>query len=131
MADSAAHTPAPGTPAPDAFDRRAWIPPLLSMLLSLPLTFFLSIGVGFAGMACDVGSSAEISRCNASVPPAATVYFWGLLLPLALLVAGWVLPWRRSYRFRRGILSLLVPGAVFILYCVFNAMVDWPPEPSP
>lgn len=114
-------------PAPDAYDQRAWIFPLLSLLVTLPLVYVLSIGVGFAGMSCDTGSSAEISRCNASAAPAIKVYFSGLLLPLALLVASWTLPRRRSQRLRRGVLALLVPSTVLFLYAVFHAMVDWPP----
>jgi hypothetical protein len=83
----------------------AWFAPLLAMLLTLLMAFFLSIGVGFSGMACDVGSSPEISRCNASVVPAAKVYFYGLLPPAGLLLASWVLPWRRGNLQRPGRLA--------------------------
>lgn len=40
--------------------RGAWTAPLLSTLLTLPVVYVCSVGVGFTGMACDVGTSAEI-----------------------------------------------------------------------
>jgi len=117
MTDTASHTP----------HRGAWVAPLLSTLITLPVAFLCSVGVGFAGMACDVGTSDEIRQCNTSAVPASEVYFYGLLLPLGLLLTSWLLPWRQRHRGIRRALALLAPLSVIVVYLVFDLLVDWPP----
>ncbi|TVL94154.1 hypothetical protein [Streptomyces sp. SAJ15] len=119
MTDTTSHTP----------HRGAWIAPLLSTLLTLPAALLSSMGVAFAGMSCDVGTSAEIRQCNASAFNAGKVFFYGLLLPLGLLLSSWCLPWQQRHRSIRSALALLTPFSVIVLYLVFDSLVDWPPSP--
>ncbi|WP_431042106.1 hypothetical protein ACQUSR_09435 [Streptomyces sp. P1-3] len=111
---------------PHSRHRGAWIAPLLSTLVTLPIAYLCSIGVGFAGMSCDVGTETEIDRCNADVPTATTVYLYGLLLPLGLLLASWFLPWRLRHRLRRSLLAVLAPCSLILAYMIFHSLVDWP-----
>ncbi|MET8750491.1 hypothetical protein ABZW32_10430 [Streptomyces sp. NPDC004667] len=107
-------------------DRRAYVAPLLSTLLTLPAAAVTLFFAGLSPMACDSCADAASDRFDASFGPAWTVFTSGLVLVLLLLVACWALPRNHGYRGRRLALALAAPGAVVLNVLVFAAMVDWP-----
>ncbi|MFD7258083.1 hypothetical protein [Streptomyces sp. NPDC059874] len=107
-------------------DGRAFIAPLVSTLLTLPLAAVAFFFVGISPMACDSCEDAASDRFDASYEIAFPVFGFGLLVPLVLLVACWGLPWQRRNAARRVGLALLAPAAVVLAYITFHALVDWP-----
>ncbi|WP_328910817.1 hypothetical protein OG230_15580 [Streptomyces sp. NBC_00234] len=107
-------------------DSRAWIAPLVSTLVTLPLAFFALVFGALSPMACDSCMDAEADRFDASFGPAWTVLCCGLVLALILLVAAWALPWRPRNAARRVLVTVLAPATVFLTYVTFAALVDWP-----
>ncbi|GAA3243967.1 hypothetical protein Slala03_36630 [Streptomyces lavendulae subsp. lavendulae] len=114
------------TTAPAERDRRAYVAPLVSTLLTLPAAAVTLFFAGLSPMACDSCEDAASDRFDASFGPAWTVFTGGLVLVLLLLVACWALPRNRGNRGRRLALALAAPGAVVLNVIVFAAMVDWP-----
>ncbi|MFD3542872.1 hypothetical protein ACFWUQ_25740 [Streptomyces sp. NPDC058662] len=107
-------------------DPRAFVAPLLSTLLTLPLGTAALFLVGLSPMACDSCDEAASDRFDASYSVASTFFGLALLVAGALLVACWALPRRRRDAARRVGLALAAPGAVVLGYLVFHALVDWP-----
>ncbi|MBT2446125.1 hypothetical protein J7F03_03265 [Streptomyces sp. ISL-43] len=107
-------------------DPRAFIAPLVSSLLTLPLGAVALFFVALSPMACDSCGDTASDRFDASYGVAFTVFAAGLLLVLGLLVAAWALPWERRNSGRRVVLALTAPAAVALDYAVFYGIVDWP-----
>lgn len=105
---------------------RAWIAPLVSTLVTLPLAFFALAFGALSPMACDSCMDAESDRFDASFGPAWTMLLCGLVLALIVLAVSWFLPWRQSHAARRTFLTVLAPGMVIFTYVTFTALVDWP-----
>lgn len=107
-------------------DKRAFVAPLVSTLLTLPAALIAFFIVGLSPMACDSCEKAASDRFDASYDVAFPVFTIGLLLVLAVLVTSWALPWQRRYSARRVGFALLAPAAVVLDYVVFAGIVDWP-----
>ncbi|MFK0232002.1 hypothetical protein [Streptomyces vinaceus] len=120
------HGTARGTDRDTSPDRRAFVAPLLSSLLTLPMGLLALFAVGLSPMACDSCGDAASDRFDASYGLAFPVFVTGLLLVLAVLVAGWALPWQRRNAARRVGFALLAPAVVVLDYVVFASIVDWP-----
>ncbi|QNE76708.1 hypothetical protein F0344_20625 [Streptomyces finlayi] len=110
----------------DLRDSRAWIAPLVSTLVTLPLAFFAIVFGGLSPMACDSCSDTESDRFDASFGPAWTVLCCGLVLSLILLVVAWAVPWQQRNAARRVLITVLAPASVFLTYVTFAALIDWP-----
>ncbi|MGW0734194.1 hypothetical protein [Streptomyces sp. NPDC002851] len=104
---------------------KSWVAPLLSTLVTLPLTFFAFLYVGLSPMACDPCNGEMADRFDASWTPAFNVFRFGLLLTLALLVGSWASQSER-HTGRRVLFALLAPLSVLVLCLAFAGMVDWP-----
>lgn len=107
-------------------DTRAWIAPLVSTLVTLPLAFFALVFGGLSPMACDSCSEADSDRFDATFGPAWTVLCCGLVLSLVLLVAAWAFPWRQGNAARRVLISVLAPATVLLTSVTFAALLDTP-----
>ncbi|WP_406184112.1 hypothetical protein [Streptomyces sp. NBC_01006] len=107
-------------------DRCAFVAPLISTLLTLPMGVLAFFSAGLSPMACDSCGDAASDRFDASYGLAFPVFNTGLLLVLAVLVICWALPWQRRNAARRVGFSLLAPAVVVLDYVVFAAIVDWP-----
>ncbi|MFI6000510.1 hypothetical protein ACIA98_08815 [Streptomyces sp. NPDC051366] len=107
-------------------DKRAFVAPLVSTLLTLPMALVALFFAGLSPMACDSCGEAASDRFDASFGIAFPVFGTGLLLVLVLLVASWALPWQRRNSARRIKFALLAPAAVVLDYIVFAGVIDWP-----
>ncbi|MFI8278996.1 hypothetical protein ACIGBH_29740 [Streptomyces sp. NPDC085929] len=107
-------------------DKRAFVAPLVSTLLTLPMALVAFFFVGLSPMACDSCGDAASDRFDASYDVAFPVFTTGLLLVLAVLVTSWALPWQRRNSARRIGFALLAPAAVVLDYIVFAGIIDWP-----
>jgi cell division protein FtsX len=107
-------------------DRRAFVAPLISTLLTVVTAAITFLFVGFSPMACDSCNGEVAHRFDESFQTAFTVYQAGLLVTLGLLVAGWALPWQRRMAARRVGIALAAPAALVLDVVVFYALVDWP-----
>ncbi|MFF5704677.1 hypothetical protein ACFY7H_19550 [Streptomyces sp. NPDC012794] len=121
----AAEAPA-AAPAGDARDRRAFVAPLLSTLLTLPMAFVSLVYAMLSPMACGNCNGEPARAFHRSFETAWTVFWPGLVLVLVLLVVCWALPWKVRNSARRVKLALAAPGLVLLGWLVFMAMVDWP-----
>lgn len=112
---------------PDADrDRRAYIAPLASTLLTLPLAFLSLLYAGLSPMACDSCATEAAHAFDASFETAWPVFWVGLLGTLALLVWCWALPWRTGNAARRVGIALAAPALVLLNAAVFWALLDLP-----
>ncbi|MEU8841282.1 hypothetical protein AB0D97_19480 [Streptomyces roseus] len=107
-------------------DPYAFIAPLLSTLLTLPMGILAFFSAGLSPMACDSCGDAASDRFDASYDLAFPVFNTGLLMVLAMLVVCWALPRQRRNAARRVGFSLLAPAVLVLDYVVFAAIVDWP-----
>ncbi|MEU5808207.1 hypothetical protein [Streptomyces sp. NPDC047718] len=124
-APDAPHAPdAPDTP--DGHDRWAFVAPLLSTLLTLPMGLLALFYAGLSPMGCDSCDTQQADAFDASFEVAWTLFLCGLALVLVLLVACWALPWQRRNAARRVLLALAAPGTVVLSTLVFSAMLDLP-----
>ncbi|MBQ1108534.1 MULTISPECIES: hypothetical protein [unclassified Streptomyces] len=117
-------TPATGpTHAPDP---RAWVAPLISTVVTLPMGLVALFIGGLTPMACDSCNGAAADRFDASFTTAWTVLWIGLILALIVLVAAWAVPHQLRYAARRVGLALTAPTVVGVTFVAFMALVDWP-----
>ncbi|MCM9081055.1 MULTISPECIES: hypothetical protein [Streptomyces] len=105
---------------------RAFVAPLVSTVLTLPLAAVAFFFVGLSPMACDSCGDAASDRFDASYGTAFASFGFGLLLVLAVLVAAWALPWQRRNAAARVWLAVVAPAAVVVDFAVFHGLVDWP-----
>ncbi|MEW2137258.1 hypothetical protein AB0892_11735 [Streptomyces sp. NPDC005409] len=105
---------------------RAFVAPLVSTLLTLPMAAVAFFFVGLSPMACDSCDGAASDRFDASYEVAFPVFGTGLLAVLVLLVAAWGLPWQRRHAAARVWLAVIAPAAVVLDVLVFHSLVDWP-----
>ncbi|WIY76862.1 hypothetical protein [Streptomyces anulatus] len=117
-------TPATGpTHAPDP---RAWVAPLISTIVTLPMGLVALFIGGLTPMACDSCNGAAADRFDASFTTAWTVLWIGLILAPIVLVAAWAVPHQLRYAARRVGLALTAPTVVGVTFVAFMALVDWP-----
>ncbi|MEV7459961.1 hypothetical protein [Streptomyces rubiginosohelvolus] len=117
------------TPATDpahAPDRRAWVAPLISTVVTLPLGLIALFIGGLTPMACDSCNGAAADRFDASFTIAWTVLWIGLLTALVVLIASWAVPHQLRHAARRVGLALAAPATVVVTFVAFMALVDWP-----
>ncbi|MER6450485.1 hypothetical protein [Streptomyces venezuelae] len=120
-------TPTSTPTTPDTSrDRRAFVAPLVATLLTLPTAAVALFFAGISPMACDSCGTAASDRFDASYEVAFTVFGFGLLVVLVLLVAAWVLPWQRRYAAARVWCAVAAPATVVLDFAVFHGLVDWP-----
>ncbi|WP_157878578.1 hypothetical protein [Streptomyces chattanoogensis] len=111
------YMPPPGMPATTMDDRHwgAWIAPCIATIVTVIVAPFAFTVLMLSPMACDACSATEQDDFN--------VLFWsfaaGLVIPVALLTASWILPWRRQYVAARIILAVLAPGSLIGLLLLF------------
>ncbi|MEU0161833.1 hypothetical protein ABZ154_24135 [Streptomyces sp. NPDC006261] len=107
-------------------DPQAWIAPLISTLVTLPMgVIALTVG-GLTPMACDACDGARADRFDASSGPAWTVLWVGLALALIVLLASWDTSREHRAAARRTALVLAAPATVVVTFVAFMALVDWP-----
>lgn len=111
-----AHTPAP----------RAWVAPLVSTLVTLPMGLVALFIGGLSPMACDSCNGAAAEGFHDSWTTAWTVLCIGLVLALIVLIATWAVPHQLRYAARRVGLALAAPATVMVAFVAFMALVDWP-----
>ncbi|MFJ3937832.1 hypothetical protein [Streptomyces parvus] len=117
-------TPA-ATPA-HALAPRAWVAPLISTVVTLPMGLIALFFGGLTPMACDSCNGEAADRFDASFTTAWTVLWIGLLIALILLIASWAVPHQLRYAARRRGLALTAPATVVVAFVAFMALVDWP-----
>ncbi len=101
------------TPASDpaqAPDPRAWVAPLISTLLTLPMGLVALFVGGLTPMACDSCDGAAADRFDASFPTAWTVLWIGLVLTLIVVAASCAVPHRIRPAALRVRLALTAPA---------------------
>ncbi|MFI7087969.1 hypothetical protein ACIBUR_30795 [Streptomyces anulatus] len=113
------------TPA-HAPDPRAWVAPLISTIVTLPMGLVALFIGGLTPMACDSCNGAAADRFDASFTTAWTVLCIGLVLALIVLVAAWAVPHQVHNSARRVGLALTAPTVVVVAFVAFMALVDWP-----
>ncbi len=115
--------------SPSASDARAsgaWIAPLVSTIVTLPIALFLFGLVGLSAMACDSCGGEEAQRYSQSVMQGVVGLFLGLVVAGVFLVVSWVLPWRQRNAARRTVFAVLAPCVLGLSYVVFLALVARP-----
>lgn len=112
--------------AADARDRRAFVAPLISTLLTVPMGLLSLFSAGMSAMSCDSCSAEAADVFEASFDVAWPVFLGGLVVALIVLLTSWLLPWQRRNSGRRVVVALVAPGVVLFNAAVFYGLVDWP-----
>ncbi|MFJ4781507.1 hypothetical protein [Streptomyces sp. NPDC088762] len=107
-------------------DRRAFIAPLASTVLTLPLAFLSLLYAGLSPMACDSCNGQTADAFDASFETAFPMFLAGLVTVLVLLVWCWALPWRTHNAARRVGIAVAAPAVVLLNAAVFWALLDLP-----
>ncbi|MFC9296499.1 hypothetical protein ACFTWH_30665 [Streptomyces sp. NPDC057011] len=107
-------------------DRRAFVAPLASTLLTLPLAFVTLLYAGLSPMACDSCGTEAAHAFDASFEIAFPVFIAGLLAVLGLLVWCWALPWRTRNAGQRVAIAVATPAVVLLNALVFWGLLDLP-----
>ncbi|MFI8502554.1 hypothetical protein ACIGFK_29230 [Streptomyces sp. NPDC085524] len=107
-------------------DRQAFIAPLVSTLLTLPLALASLFFAGISPMACDSCGEQAADAFDASFGIAWPVFMAGLVIVAALLVWCWALPWRKANAARRAGIAIAAPAVVVLNTVVFWALLDLP-----
>ena len=106
---------------------RAWVAPLVSTVITLPLAFAAWFFGALSPMSCDSCSEADADRFDRSFDTAWTVLCTGLLTALAALAACWYLSLRHPRTpGRTTLLATLAPAVVGVTFVTFLANVNWP-----
>ncbi|MGW7097287.1 hypothetical protein [Streptomyces sp. NPDC054874] len=116
----------PATTPAHAPDPRAWVAPLISTIVTLPMGLVALFIGGLTPMACDSCNGAAADRFDASFTTAWTVLCIGLILALIVLVAAWAVPHQLRHAARRVGLALTAPTTVVVAFVAFMALVAWP-----
>ncbi|MFG2712498.1 hypothetical protein ACGFX2_18380 [Streptomyces goshikiensis] len=109
-----------------ARDPLAFLAPLVSTLITLPMGFLALFYAGMSPMQCDSCGTQASDRFDASFGEAFPVFLVGLAVVLALLLTAWGLPWEQRNRGKRALFALAAPAMVVFDVIVFYAFVDWP-----
>ncbi|SHN15801.1 hypothetical protein [Actinacidiphila paucisporea] len=112
--------------APMARVPRAWVSPLVSSLVTLPLASVAFLYGSLSAMACDSCDSAESDHFDASFMVGYDVLRVVLGLSLGALVLSWALPWRQRNTSVRWVLAVLAPCLTVIGFVLFLGLVDRP-----
>jgi cell division protein FtsW (lipid II flippase) len=112
--------------APQEPVSRAWVSPLASSFVTLPLALCAFVYASFSSMACDSCESAESAHFEASFAVGYDLLRIVLGLSLAVLLVSWTLPWRERHAPTRWVLAVLAPCLVVIGFVLFGKLVDWP-----
>ncbi|MEV7524938.1 hypothetical protein [Streptomyces sp. NPDC091371] len=107
-------------------DRRAFIAPLASTLLTLPLAFVSLLYAGLSPMACDSCGTEAADAFDSSFEIAWPVFMVGLVGVFGLLVWCWALPWRTRNAARRVGIAIAAPVVVLVNAVVFWGLLDLP-----
>ncbi|MGG2461617.1 hypothetical protein ACO0M4_17655 [Streptomyces sp. RGM 3693] len=107
-------------------DSYAWVGPLASTVVTVVVGFFALVFAGFSAMACDACSGEKAHGFDSSISTAISVLQVGFLMPAALLLASWGLPWERRNAGRRAMFALMAPLSIVGLFVVSMAIVNWP-----
>ncbi|WP_204163065.1 hypothetical protein [Streptomyces sp. CS131] len=114
-------------PSPDETpDPRAWIAPLISSVVTVPLGLLALLYGALSPMECDSCNGAVAERFHDSWMIGWTVLWIGLLVALAVLIASWALPHQLRFAARRVGLALAAPATAGVTFVAFMALVDWP-----
>lgn len=105
---------------------RAWMAPLVSTVLTLPLGLLALFIGALSPMACGSCMDAEEDRFQNSFETAWTVLTTGLLLSLTVLAVSWFLPYRQQQAATRVFLAVVAPALVCVTFVTFLGLVDWP-----
>ncbi|CAM5522431.1 hypothetical protein SRIMHP_40410 (plasmid) [Streptomyces rimosus subsp. rimosus] len=112
--------------APDARASGAWIAPLVSTIVTLPIALFFFGLVGLSAMACDSCGGEEAQRYSHSVTQGVVGLLLGLVVAGVFLAVSWVLPWRQRNAARRTVFAVLAPCILGLSCVVFFALVARP-----
>jgi len=104
----------------------AWFAPLVSTVITSVVAYFAFAFAALSAMACDSCSDADEQRFDSSFGTGITVFQFGLLVPLGLLIASWALPWVEKNALSRLAMCFLAPLTVIPVYLLFQGLVDWP-----
>ncbi|MFJ6516590.1 hypothetical protein ACIQMO_28895 [Streptomyces sp. NPDC091406] len=125
--DSGTGSSPAGDPASDPDeDPHAWIAPLISSVVTVPLGLAALLYGALSPMECDSCNGAVAERFHDSWMIGWTVLWIGLLIALAVLIASWAVPHQLRYAARRFVLALAAPATVVVTFVAFMALVDWP-----
>ena len=106
---------------------RAWVAPLVSTVITLPLAFAAWFFGALSPMSCDSCSEADADRFDRSFDTAWTVLRTGLLTALAALAVCRYLSLRQPRAAGRMTLrAALAPTAVGVTFVTFLATINWP-----
>ncbi|WP_187363760.1 hypothetical protein [Streptomyces piniterrae] len=110
-----------GTPGnrDDEPDPSAWLAPLISTAVTAFLGFFAVIVGMMSPMVCDSCSRAEADRFGVLF----LGYFAGMLVPAALLIVSWILPWRRKHAANRIAFAAFAPCSVVALVLLYFTLL--------
>ncbi|WP_438490813.1 hypothetical protein [Streptomyces sp. S186] len=95
--------------------------PAISTAVVLIEVFVL--GWLFIMTAALCGSACHYGRGAMRFSFILTVCGWGLVIPMALLLICWLLPWRRRYDQARKAAAILAPFSLGALYIFFNVLL--------
>ncbi|MFE2169805.1 hypothetical protein ACFXB3_32855 [Streptomyces sp. NPDC059447] len=107
-------------------DGRAFIAPLVSTLLTLPLGLMSLFFAGISPMACDSCNGQAAHDFDASFQTAWPLLMAGLVVVAGLLVWCWALPWRKANAARRVGIAIAAPAVAVLNTVVFWALLDLP-----
>ncbi|MFJ8016508.1 hypothetical protein [Streptomyces sp. NPDC096339] len=107
-------------------DRRAFIAPLVSTLLTLPLGLVTLFFAGLSPMACDSCNGETARAFDASFRIAWPLFMAGLVVVAGLLVWCWALPWRKANADRRFGIAIAAPAVVVANVVLFFVLLDTP-----
>lgn len=114
-------------PSPDETpDPHAWIAPLISSVITVPLGLLALLYGALSPMECDSCNGEVAERFHDSWMIGWTVLWIGLLIALAVLIASWAVPHQLRFAARRVVLALAAPATVGVTFVAFMALVDWP-----
>ncbi|EST32184.1 hypothetical protein N566_20195 [Streptomycetaceae bacterium MP113-05] len=111
----------------EAGTSRAWVAPAIATAVSVPLTYICFIVIAIASMACPDCLDEQAARFHDSLDIAFSAYQWGLLVPLAMLGASWVLLGAgRRHAGLRLPLAAMAPFVIVLLCLGCLASLDTP-----
>lgn len=105
-------------------DGRAWIGPLVSTLLTLPMGFGFLVMAMLSPMMCDSCGGARAEQFEHTFAGIFAFFVCALVATLGLLIVSWALPWLKRNRDRRATFAVAAPGCLIFSFIVFCAVVN-------